>query len=458
MTTSTNPVPRTLPAVAADTVAADTVAADTAAADTVAADTAGAFWGALVDNFDIYLPVVVLAPAATYFQSPHMTPATAALVSSWIFAATQIGRPLGAVVFGWVADVAGRRRSTIIGVTGFAIATIAIALLPGYSTWGTGSIVALIALRFVDGVFLGGQYSGTTPLAMESVAPHARGRVGGLIQSGGAFAWVVIGALTLVMLHVTPAGGPQSEYARWGWRVPFGIGAVAALALAWYVHRHVVESDAWERAERTKVPVTSLLRGANLRGLVQVFVLMTGLWLTLDCVTAMLPPLLAGVGGLDSTHTTSTLMIMFAVMGVVFIAGGAVSQRTGRRRYFRTAIVVAATVGIGSYAALIASGDSSYPLTVCLTVLAGCALVCPWAAVMSYVNERFSTDARGTGFGLGYSVAIVLPAFYASYQRWLDHLMDARYTVLVLAAIGCGLAYVGATIGPETKQADLTRV
>ena len=127
----------------------------------------GAWMGFYVDLFDIYLPIVVLAPAIIYFVSPELSASATAIVSASIFAATLLGRPTGAAIFGHFADTIGRRRTAIISVAGFGVATLLIALLPGYAQWGITAVVLLIALRFVDGIFLGGEYTSANPLAME---------------------------------------------------------------------------------------------------------------------------------------------------------------------------------------------------------------------------------------------------------------------------------------------------
>src|SRR5262249_58540107 len=95
-----------------------------------------AFLGFFVDNYDIFLPVIALAPAMAYFIPPTLSPSTAAIVSAMIFATTLIGRPLGALIFGHFADTLGRKRTTVVAVTGFGVVTLLIALLPGYERWG----------------------------------------------------------------------------------------------------------------------------------------------------------------------------------------------------------------------------------------------------------------------------------------------------------------------------------
>ena len=83
----------------------------------------GAFFGFFVDMFDIYLPVVVLTPAIKYFVSPDLSDSATALVTGMIFASTLVGRPVGALIFGHYADRIGRKRATLISVTGFGVLT-----------------------------------------------------------------------------------------------------------------------------------------------------------------------------------------------------------------------------------------------------------------------------------------------------------------------------------------------
>ena len=127
----------------------------------------GAWFGFFVDMFDIYLPIVVLAPAIIYFVAPEMGTVEKSVVSGSIFAATLLGRPIGSVIFGHFADSIGRRRTTIISVTGFGVVTLLMALLPGYQQWGIAAVILLLVLCLVDGVFLGGGDTSANPLAME---------------------------------------------------------------------------------------------------------------------------------------------------------------------------------------------------------------------------------------------------------------------------------------------------
>jgi len=194
----------------------------------------GAFASEFIDMFDIYLPVVVLAPVLAYFRPPEASVGEQAILSSLVFITTLLGRPIGGLLFGWVADRVGRRAASIYSVTGFGVVTLAIALLPGYATIGIASYWLLVLLRFIDGIFLGGGYTGAMPLAIEYSRKQERGFVGGLIIAAFCAAYLSINLLALLMFAVLPPDGPDSPYAQWGWRIPFVIGALLAFALARY--------------------------------------------------------------------------------------------------------------------------------------------------------------------------------------------------------------------------------
>jgi len=162
----------------------------------------GAFAGFFVDMFDVYLPIVALAPAAEYFQAKGVSASTASLLSAMVFVAALIGRPIGAAIFGHFSDKVGRRRIALISVGGFGVVTLIIALLPGYEQIGVGAVIALILLRLVDGILLGGEYTAAAPLAMEYSPQKKRGLYGGLIMTGFPLAYSVISLITLLMLAI----------------------------------------------------------------------------------------------------------------------------------------------------------------------------------------------------------------------------------------------------------------
>ena len=417
----------------------------------------GAFIGFFVDNYDIFLPVIALAPAIAYFIPNTLSPTTATVASAMIFATTLIGRPLGAFIFGHFADTLGRKRTTVIAVLGFGVVTLLIALLPGYERWGTAVIFVFIALRLIDGIFLGGEYTSANPLAMEHCPKPKRGFYGAVIQSAASVGTAAISLVTLAVLLVAPAGDLASPYVQWGWRIPFLVGAAMAFALAYYYQHAVEESEVWKKADETaptESPIKTLFRGENLRSFLQVFVVMTGFWLLLNASLAVMPGLLATQMGVRGTSLTSALVIAYVVLAIVYVIGGAISQRIGRRTYLMASSAVSAVLGTFSYYLLLNTPPGNVPMVTLLTTITTVLVVAPGALSTVYINERFRTGVRASGFGLGYSLAIILPAFYVFYQAGLAHFMPFNYTVLVLVVIGATLIFVGAAWGPETKDVD----
>jgi MFS family permease len=179
----------------------------------------GAFMGFFVDMYDVYLPIVALTPALIYFQPKGLPAAAATTVFYVVFAVTLIGRPIGSFIFGHLGDKIGRRKTTMIAVTGFAVVTLLIALLPGYQAIGMAALALLVLLRLIDGVFLGGEYTAASPLAMEYCPKPKRGFYSAVIQAGYPIAYVAISLLLLqlrdaldgflhaLQIHADPAPG-----------------------------------------------------------------------------------------------------------------------------------------------------------------------------------------------------------------------------------------------------------
>ena len=414
----------------------------------------GAWVGFFVDMFDIYLPIIVLAPALIYFVSPEMSGPTKAIVGGSIFAAALIGRPIGALIFGHYADKIGRRRITIISVTGFAFSTGLMAFSPGYQSWGIAAVILFILLRFVDGVFLGGEYTAASPLAMEYSPKEKRGFYGALIMTGYPLAYATISILTLILLQLIPAGGLNSPYVQWGWRIPFVIGSLMAFGLVIYYVFSVEESEAFEESGGTESPLKELFSGQNLWSFMQVFVLMAGFWLTLYTASAMLPGLLTSELELSGTSLTITLSIAFLILAGGYMAAGIISQRIGRRPYLIINAIVMGTVGTALFYLLISTAPSNLFVIILFVTAIVLLVTAPWGLTTTYINERFQTGVRASGFGLGYSLAVIPPAFYAFYQAGLASFMPFKFTPLPLLVIGALLMLIGALWGPETRDVD----
>ena len=416
----------------------------------------GAILGFVVDFYDIYLPLVALAPAIAYFQPKGLPQSTVTTLFYIVFAVTLIGRPIGAIIFGHFADRVGRKRTTMVAVGGFGIMTLLIAVLPGFQTLGMASLVLLIVLRLLDGIFLGGAYTSNNTLAMEYSPKRLRGFVGGLIQSAYPTAYVGISLFTAIMLAALPHEGLNSPYVQWGWRIPFFVGVLIALAfLVWY--RRVTESRMWTDVAKSKAPLRDLLRGQNLRNFLQVFVMMTGFWLQTQAVTSVLPGLLIQTLKLPAAIVTNALLVANLVLIAGYIGAALLGQRFGRRRMLIIFAVDTLIVGCGLYVLTVRSAVAGGSLTGTLALASLVVLLttAPWALTTTYITERFPTHIRSSGYGVGYSLAVIIPSFYSFYLLGLSRIMPYEYTQIVLLVF-CGIfVLIGASLGPETNDLDL---
>lgn len=416
----------------------------------------GAWVGQWVDLFDVYLPIIVLAPAAAYFEPTGVSDTTKQIVTALIFAATLLGRPIGAAIFGHLSDRTGRRRTTIISVVGFGTATLLIAFLPGYHTVGIPAIVILVLLRFIDGIFLGGQYTAATPLALEYSPKARRGLHGAIITSGFPLAYCTTALITFGLLKLIPSNGLNSPYVQWGWRIPFIIGAVIAFLFAAWYRRSVQDSATWQEAPKSATPpLLELFRGENLRTFGQIFTLMTGIWLSFNVVGAILPGELKRSAHLSNVQVTVLLIVAYAILAAAYIGAGLFGQRFGRRRFFLISGFLTAIVSPLIYAAIVANALPGTLTTALLTIVLVVIVISIYGVVTTYIIERFHTGVRSSAYGLGYSAAVIIPAFYVFYQTGLSQLMPMKYTPVVLLALGGVLIVLGAAVGPETRDVDL---
>lgn len=415
----------------------------------------GGVFGYFVDQFDIFLPIITLAPAMSYFNGAGTSAETVALFSSLIFVSTLVARPLGAAFFGHIADKTGRQLTTLIAIAGFGAATLLMALLPGFETAGHLGLGLLIGLRFVGGFFLGGEYSVAIPLAMEWAPKKRRGPLSGMITSMASVANVSLAFLTFISLSLIPSAGHDSAYAVWGWRIPFLLGAVLATFLFFYYRKNVHDAPGSETAVKAENPIKSLFSGVHRRSLVQIFILMTGMWILSNLSNAVLTGRLKTDAHIPDQTVSVIMTIAPLVTACAFVASGMLSQKIGRRRFYRWYAVLVTIVAPGLYIATMSVGSSNVVLAGFLAVLVQVTSLCVFAPVGAYLCERFPSSIRASGYGVGYSLAVILPAFYAFYIQALGNFMPDRVAVAVMICLAGILVWIGATMGPETKDVDL---
>ena len=415
----------------------------------------GGILSLLIDSYDIYVPAFILPAAMNYFEPSTMAATTKVTLVSVIFTVTLLARPVGGPIFGHLGDKIGRKRVTMICGAGFTVTTLVLACLPGYSTWGYGALVALIALRFIDGVFLGGGYAGPVPLAIERSPARLRGLVGGVVSAGAPVAIIFISVVQLTALkQITPPA-----YESWGWRLPFFFGVLLGIGyLVYYARVPEVDVEALAQARKAKkAPLVELFSGANFRNLLQVFLLMTGMWFAAQMMLSFLPGLLIGVLHQNASDV-STMEIVANVATIVAMIGvAALSQRVGRRPtliWSAAAVIVVASLAYAFMVVLANHGAAFLPIAI-LAIIGFICVNGPLGCIVVYLNERFGKGIRSSGYGTAYTVSLILPSMYSVWIGVLQHVIPYDYAPLVLILLGGVLFLAGAWIGPETVGGGL---
>jgi len=189
----------------------------------------------------------------------------AALLSTIaLFTAGFLIRPLGAFLFGWMGDRIGRKYTFLVTLTGMALGTGAIGLVPTFDQIGIAAAVILFCLRMVQGLCLGGQYGGAITYVAEHVADEHRGYYTGWLQTSPTLGIV----LSLIVIIATRTYLGEADFNAWGWRIPFLFSFVLML-IAWYIRTHFQESPIFEeikaKAGMTKNPWKEAFLSANIK-------------------------------------------------------------------------------------------------------------------------------------------------------------------------------------------------
>src|SRR4051812_645738 len=192
--------------------------------------------GNLVEWYDFY----VYSFTALYFASeffPKGNQTTQLLNAAGVFAAGFLMRPVGSWLFGWLADKRGRRFSMMVAVILMCAGSLMVAMLPTYAAIGVGAPALLLVARLLQGLSVGGEY-GTAATYMSEVAEHGHRGFYSSFQYVTLIGGQLLATLVLVVLQQFLTDG---ELRAWGWRIPFFIGAIAAV-IAFFLRRSLVET------------------------------------------------------------------------------------------------------------------------------------------------------------------------------------------------------------------------
>lgn len=372
--------------------------------------------GNLVEWYDFY----AYTAFALYFSAaffPSRDPVVQQLNAAVLFAATFLVRPIGGVLFGYLADRYGRRPALMLSVFCMCIGSLLIAVTPTYATIGIAAPMILAIARIIEGLSLGGEYGASATYLSEVAEPHRRG-----FYSSFQYVTLIGGQLTaiIVLLLLQNVFLSTDGLKAWGWRIPFVIGALLAIVTG-IMRRNLPETEIFTETKREIAP------SGSLKGLVpywrEVLIVIgltaggTAAFYTFTTYMQTFVKLTVGLGDRTTTLIIFASLIFATILQPLY---GALSDRIGRKPVL-TFFGIAGT--LATVPILTTLQHVKSPVLVLLLICAAWLFTAGYTSINAIVKaELFPTAIRATGVAVPYAFTVSIfggtaPAIALYFKR-----------------------------------------
>ena len=318
---------------------------------------AGASVGTVFEWYDFYL-YGSLATFITHHFFSGVNEVTGYIFALMAFAAGFAVRPLGAIVFGRLGDLWGRKNTFLVTMLLMGLSTFVVGLLPSYEQIGVGAPIALVVLRLVQGLALGGEYGGAATYVAEHAPPGKRGLYTSWIQTTATFGLFL--SLIVILLVRTNIG--EDAFKAWGWRIPFLV-SILLLGVSLWIRLRLNESPVFQKmvdeGTTSKKPLAeSFGKWSNLKLVIlallgltagQAVVWYTGQFYALFFLEKMLK--------VDGPLTNSLVAIALLLATPFFVVFGWLSDKVGRKPIILAGCLIAALTYFPIFKALTAAAN-----------------------------------------------------------------------------------------------------
>ena len=433
--------------------------------DSVKTVIAASMVGTAIEFYDFY---AYGTAAANYFPKVFFgdttNPTVALLASLLTFAIAFIARPLGSLVFGHFGDRMGRKTTLVVSLLTMGIATFLIGCLPTYNQWGVAAVAVLCLCRFVQGIGLGGEWSGAALVATENAPEDKRALYGSFPELGAPIGFF----LSKGTYFLLETFNDNDAMLAWGWRVPFLLSSI--LVIVGLVVRVQMEETpifrmAQEQKKVVKSPLTEVFKKSWKEVIQATFLVAVTYTLFYTLATWSLAwgtkTVEQGGGNLGFTNQEYLLMLMIAVcVFAAFIVISCVNaDKFGRKR-----VIIISSCCLIAFALLFpflldpaVVGQRNFATNLLFLCIGFALMGTAFGPIGAFLPELFDANVRYSGSGIGYNLAaIVGAAFVPTIATWLSHHWGVHSVGLYLGvmALCCLIAVLSCK---ETKNVDFTK-
>ena len=405
-----------------------------------------------MDGYDIVLMLLVI-PSISQLFFPSQDPVFSILATFASYTVTLIMRPLGSVIFGIYGDKFGRKKSMIITIMGFSVATFAVGLLPTYAMVGVLAPVFLIMARLVQGIFAGGEWGSGAVLTIESVPKQKRGILSGFLQSGFSFGFL----LAAISYQIITLAFPGELFEEFGWRILFFTGIIPGF-VALFVRLGMDESPLWIKKSKEgleKISLRSIVFGKLYRKeFLLCAAIMTGLVYMYHGSISILPTYLEQFGNFEKSQIALIMIYATASSWIGMIITGWLSQKIGRKKSMLVFVFSSVIVSIPLAGAIL---DNTYGMILYVAVFA---FVISTASgpIPAYFSERFPTQIRNSAAGFSYNAGLIFGSWSPLIALYFMSNVSKQMIPVALGInvmIGAAILIIPTLLSRETKDVDL---
>jgi metabolite-proton symporter len=407
--------------------------------------------GTSLEWYDFFIYGTAAALVFNQLFFPSFEPLVGTLLAFTTYAVGFIARPLGGLVFGHYGDRIGRKNVLVVTLILMGVATFAIGLLPTYATIGVWAPILLVALRFLQGLGLGGEWGGAVLMTLESGGANRRGLNASWPQVGVPLGLLLANGILALMGALTE----EAAFLSWGWRVPFLLSGLLVLVGLW-IRLTIAESPLFREVEeshtRAGAPIMEVLRRYPKQVLLAIGA-RVGVDVAFYTFVLFITTYVATYLKLPRNYALNAVLIAAAIQVVLIPFFGSLSDRLARRPVY-LAGAIGAAVWVFVFFALLDTGQ--FWLIVLATVVALVFHAAMYGPQAAFISEMFPTKVRYTGASMGYQLAGIIGGALAPIisVALLDR-FDTSIAVSVYALAMLLVTIICVLIAPETSKIDL---